>query len=130
MVTCVTLKTYDIEWIYILFGFTVKHILSKCSKVLILKLDFINIFFQTVSSLKPFIFLSNVFDRFTFFTSEYDTTLEEDLNGDLDGYFRRLMVSLVCGARNENNFEIDEDLEEEDVNAFIEVSADMVVQVY
>ena len=36
------------------------------------------------------------------FLSEFETTLEEDLQGDTSGYFGRLMVALCANGREPN----------------------------
>jgi len=50
----------------------------------------------------------------------FEVELEEDLKSDTSGHFRNLMVSLVSGARQENDFEVEEDKAEEDAQKFFD----------
>jgi len=53
------------------------------------------------------------------YKEKYETELEEDLKGDTDGHFQNLMVSLVTGSREENDFLIDYDQAKEDVEKLV-----------
>lgn len=52
------------------------------------------------------------------YREKYDEELEDAIKSETGGCFENLMVSLVSGARQENNFDVDEDQAQEDAQAF------------
>lgn len=54
------------------------------------------------------------------YKKEYETELEEDLGGDTSGYFRRLLVSLLAGGRETDEWFADNDRAREDAQKFFD----------